>query len=177
MKDLCGMRVHKDDEGYYIRQMADWTPKDPVTAMGDPEQLAAAQQQVAEHQVNNAKIRSKLEELPRRSDQADKELNELWADMADSQRQIKEQRANHRKVDDDLLKMMRENETLKAKLPSKSIADYKQLVGFGMGLRQMGQISYEYEYRVALTHFQAQYPTWRWIMTLSLRSRRIVRFL
>ncbi|RZR74155.1 hypothetical protein BHM03_00032933 [Ensete ventricosum] len=28
MKDLCGMRVHEDDEGYYILQMADWAPKD-----------------------------------------------------------------------------------------------------------------------------------------------------
>ncbi|RZS05850.1 hypothetical protein BHM03_00036400 [Ensete ventricosum] len=80
---------------------------------GDPEQLAAAQQQVAELQADNAKIRSELEELARQSNQADKELNELWVDLADSQRQINEQKAYHRKADNNLLKMMRENETLK----------------------------------------------------------------
>ncbi|RWW60312.1 hypothetical protein BHE74_00032703 [Ensete ventricosum] len=167
MKDLCETRVRKDDEGYYILQMANWAPKD-LTAMmqarwlnlsymskvwddsqaasefgrggfaldpnkgslhlalqdlygksnqtnhvgklslrghhyhitlldrvhdvghlvtimgnraslleveidklkteGDPEQLAAAQQQVAELQADNAKMRLELEELARRSD-------------------------------------------------------------------------------------------------------------
>ncbi|RZS13043.1 hypothetical protein BHM03_00044568 [Ensete ventricosum] len=33
MKDLCGTRVCMDDEGSYVLQMADWTPKDPAAAM------------------------------------------------------------------------------------------------------------------------------------------------
>ncbi|RWV79660.1 hypothetical protein GW17_00059177 [Ensete ventricosum] len=33
-----------------------------------------------------------------------------------------------------------------AELPSKSIADYKQSVGFKWGLRRMGQVLYEYGY-------------------------------
>ncbi|RWV91178.1 hypothetical protein GW17_00046555 [Ensete ventricosum] len=53
---------------------------------------------------------------------------------------------------------MRENEILKTELPSKSVADYKQSVGFKWGQQRMGQVSYEYEYRVALAHFQARYP-------------------
>ncbi|RZR93395.1 hypothetical protein BHM03_00021885, partial [Ensete ventricosum] len=53
---------------------------------------------------------------------------------------------------------MRENEFLKAKLPGKSVANYKQSVRFGWGLRRMGQVSYEYGYQVALAHFQARYP-------------------
>ncbi|RZR98383.1 hypothetical protein BHM03_00027721 [Ensete ventricosum] len=53
---------------------------------------------------------------------------------------------------------MKENETLKAEPSSKIIADYKQSVGFRWGLRQMGQLSYEYGYRVALVGFQARYP-------------------
>ncbi|RWW39821.1 hypothetical protein BHE74_00054806 [Ensete ventricosum] len=40
----------------------------------------------------------------------------------------------------------------------KSINDYKQSVGFGWGLRRMGQVSYEYGYLVALARFQARYP-------------------
>ncbi|RWV94703.1 hypothetical protein GW17_00042732 [Ensete ventricosum] len=53
---------------------------------------------------------------------------------------------------------MKENKTLKAQLSSKSIAYYKQSVGFGWGLSWMGQLSYEYGYWVALARFQARYP-------------------
>ncbi|RWW53075.1 hypothetical protein BHE74_00040466 [Ensete ventricosum] len=58
---------------------------DKLKTEGDPKQLIIAQQQVVELQVDNAKMRSELEELARRSDQADKELNELLVDLADSQ--------------------------------------------------------------------------------------------
>ncbi|RWW41509.1 hypothetical protein BHE74_00053012 [Ensete ventricosum] len=51
-----------------------------------------------------------------------------------------------------------ENKSLKAELQGKSISDYKQSVGFRWGLRRMGQVSYEYRYRVALARFQARYP-------------------
>ncbi|RRT59084.1 hypothetical protein B296_00013005 [Ensete ventricosum] len=61
-------------------------------------------------------------------------------------------------ADDELLRLMRENKTLKIELPSKSVADYKQPVGFGWGLQRMGQVSYEFGYRVALARFQARYP-------------------
>ncbi|RWW84129.1 hypothetical protein BHE74_00007266 [Ensete ventricosum] len=91
-------------------------------------------------------------------ERADMELNEVQADLADSQHQLKEQKASRWKSDDDLLKMMKENEAIKIELPSKYIMDYKQSVEFGWGLRQMGQVSYEYGYRVALAHFQAWHP-------------------
>ncbi|RWW13854.1 hypothetical protein BHE74_00041747 [Ensete ventricosum] len=81
---------------------------------------------MAKLQANNAKLRLELEELARQSEQADKELNELREDLAKSQHLIKEQEANHRKADDELLSLMRENEALKVELPSKSISDYKQ---------------------------------------------------
>ncbi|RZR80603.1 hypothetical protein BHM03_00006657 [Ensete ventricosum] len=90
----------------------------------------------------------------------DKELNELREDLAESQRLIKEQKADRRrKANDELLSLMRDNEALKAELPSKSIVDYKQSVGFEWGLRRMGQVSYEYGYRVTMARFQARYPT------------------
>ncbi|RWW50479.1 hypothetical protein BHE74_00043253 [Ensete ventricosum] len=94
----------------------------------DPEQLVVALQQVDELQADNAKLKSELDKLTRQSEQADKELNELW-----------------------------ENDTLKAELPSKSVADYKRSVRFELGLQWMGQISYKYGYRVALARFQARY--------------------
>ncbi|RWW38923.1 hypothetical protein BHE74_00055797 [Ensete ventricosum] len=93
--------------------------------MGDPEQLAVARYQVDELHADNAKLKSELDELTRRLEQADKESNELQEGLAKSQHHIKEQKANRRKADDELLKLMRENETLKAELPSKSITNYK----------------------------------------------------
>ncbi|RWW24009.1 hypothetical protein GW17_00011718 [Ensete ventricosum] len=125
---------------------------------GDLEQLAIAQQLVVELQADNAKMMSELGEATQRVERADMELNEVRADLADSQHQLKEQKASRWKSDDDLLKMMKENEAIKIELPSKYIMDYKQSVEFGWGLRQMGQVSYEYGYRVALAHFQVWHP-------------------
>ncbi|RRT70768.1 hypothetical protein B296_00009162 [Ensete ventricosum] len=62
------------------------------------------------------------------------------------------------RVDDDLLKAMKENETMKVELPKKSIKDYKESVRFEWKLRRMGQVSYEYGYRVTLARFQTRYP-------------------
>ncbi|RWW11869.1 hypothetical protein GW17_00024499 [Ensete ventricosum] len=124
----------------------------------DPKQLARAKQRVGELEADNAKLKSGLDELSDRLDEADKELNELREGLVESQHQLKEQKADRRKADDELLKLMRENESLKAELLDKSIVDYKQSIGLGWGLRRMGQVSYEYGYRVALGRFQARYP-------------------
>ncbi|RWV92754.1 hypothetical protein GW17_00044842 [Ensete ventricosum] len=89
---------------------------------------------------------------------SDKDLNDVRVDLSDTQRQLKEQWASHRKVDDDLLKAMKELETQRIELPKKTIEDYKESIGFRWGLQRMGQVSYEYGYRVALARFQARYP-------------------
>ncbi|RZS06033.1 hypothetical protein BHM03_00036616 [Ensete ventricosum] len=120
---------------------------------GDLEQLATAQQLVVELQADNAKMMSELGEATQWVEQFDMELNEVQADLADSQHQLKEQKESRWKSDDDMLKMMKENEAIKIELPSKCIVDYKQSAGFGWGLHQMGQVSYEYGYQVALAHF------------------------
>ncbi|RWW45834.1 hypothetical protein BHE74_00048292, partial [Ensete ventricosum] len=92
----------------------------------DPEQLARARQRVDELEVDNAKLQLGLDELSGRLDETDKELNELQEGLVESQHQLKEQKADRRKADDELLKLMRENESLKAELSGKSIIDYKQ---------------------------------------------------
>ncbi|RWW35502.1 hypothetical protein BHE74_00059560, partial [Ensete ventricosum] len=117
-----------------------------------------AKQRVGELEADDAKLKSGLDELSGRLDEADKELNELRESLVESQRQLKEQKADRCKADDELLKLMRENEFVKVELPGKRITDYKQSVGFRWGLRRMGQVSYEYGYRVALANFQARYP-------------------
>ncbi|RWW80799.1 hypothetical protein BHE74_00010839, partial [Ensete ventricosum] len=115
---------------------------------GDPELLTVARQQMAELQADNAKLRS--------------ELGIVCL--------IKEQKA-----DDELLSLMRENEALKAELPSKSIADYKQSVGFEWGLRRMGQVSYEYGTRSPWHVSRLGIPTWRSTSTPSPRSPKTAR--
>ncbi|RRT50826.1 hypothetical protein B296_00050148 [Ensete ventricosum] len=104
----------------------------------DPEQLARAKQRVGELEADNAKLKLGLDELSSRLDEADKELNELREGLVESQRQLKEKKVDRRKADDELLKLMRENESLKAELPGKSVTNYKQ--------------------SIALARFQAQYP-------------------
>ncbi|RZR72260.1 hypothetical protein BHM03_00011815 [Ensete ventricosum] len=52
---------------------------------GYPEQLVVARRQVDELQADNAKLRSRLDELTSRLEQADEELNELQAGLAESQ--------------------------------------------------------------------------------------------
>ncbi|RZR94468.1 hypothetical protein BHM03_00023157 [Ensete ventricosum] len=222
MKDLCGTRICKDDEGYYVLQMADWAPRDPGAAIQArwsnlsylekvwvdsqaasefgrevlqptlakdlytlPSEILMAQEakqimlmalldrvhdagrlvtimgnqaSLLEAEIDKLKTEGDPERLATARQQANKELNELREGLAESQCSIKEQKADRRKADDKLLRLMRENETLKPELPNKSVADYKQSAGFEWGLRRMGQISYEYGYRVALARFQAWYP-------------------
>ncbi|RZR77214.1 hypothetical protein BHM03_00002225 [Ensete ventricosum] len=141
MKDLYGTRVRKDDEGYYFGR-------------GVLHPNLAKELYTLPFEVLMAEA---TEQIVLQLEQAE-ELNEAQAALEDNQRQLKKQKANRRKVDDDLPKIMKENETLKTELSSKCITDYKQSVGFGWGLRRMGQVSYKYGYKVALAHFQARYP-------------------
>ncbi|RRT37981.1 hypothetical protein B296_00057084 [Ensete ventricosum] len=103
----------------------------------DPKRRARAQQRVDELEADNGKLKLGLDELSSRLEEADKELNELQEGLAESQRQLREQKVNRRKADDKLLKLMRENKSLKVELLGRSVANYKQSVRFGWGLRQM----------------------------------------
>ncbi|RRT50059.1 hypothetical protein B296_00040613 [Ensete ventricosum] len=167
-------QVRKDDEGYYVLQMVDWTPRGSSATM--------------QAQWPNISYQAKAWDNPEATTEFSrgvlhptlaKDLHTLPSEVliARAVKQImlvshtlgliifaffslsfmKEQRADRRKADDKLLKLMR-NESLKAELPGKSITDYKQSVRFGWGLRWIGQVSYEYGYRVALARFQARYP-------------------
>ncbi|RRT76133.1 hypothetical protein B296_00030483 [Ensete ventricosum] len=201
MKDLCGMRVHEDDEGYYVLQMADWAPRDSSAAMQvrwpnlsyqakvwDDSEAASefgrgvlhptlaknlytlpseflidrAAKQIAlmalldrvhdsgrlvTHMGNRASLlEAEIEKLKMEGDPEQ---------LTIARQGMKEQRADRQKANDELLKLMRENEFLKAELPSKSVANYKRSIGFGWGLQRMGEVSYKYGYRARC---QARYP-------------------
>ncbi|RRT77565.1 hypothetical protein B296_00014754 [Ensete ventricosum] len=113
--------VHKNDMGYYALQMTDLPPRDLGLAM-----------------------RASWEALKNSTRLSDKELNDAPADLCDAQRQLKEQRAGRRKVDDDLLKVIKELEAQWADLPRQAIEDYKESIGFKLGLHRIGRVSYEY---------------------------------
>ncbi|RWW65408.1 hypothetical protein BHE74_00027283 [Ensete ventricosum] len=212
MRNLCGMRVQEDDEGYYILHIADWAPRDSSAVIrarwpnlsyqtrvwDDPEAtsefdrgvlhptltkdlytlplevlIARAIEQIV--LADNARLKSGLDELSSRLDEVDKELNELREGLAESQRQLKEQKVDRRTANDELLKLMRENESLKAELSGKSVANYKQSVGFGWGLRQMGQVSYNMGISLPCIASKPNTPTWRSIVTHSPSDLKMAR--
>ncbi|RRT73824.1 hypothetical protein B296_00032085 [Ensete ventricosum] len=49
-------------------------------------------------------------------------------------------------------------EKLRVELPEEAIVKYRKSAGFKMGLVRTGQVSYEYDYQVALARFKARYP-------------------
>ncbi|RRT37420.1 hypothetical protein B296_00038986 [Ensete ventricosum] len=145
MKDLCGIWVHKDDEGYYVLHIVDWAPRDPSAAI--------------QARWSNLSYLAKVWDDPEAAMEfgwgvlhstLGKDLYTLPSEVliARATKQIalmKEHRADRPKENDELLKLMRENESLKAELPGKSVADYKQSVEFEWGLRQMGQDTFHLE--------------------------------
>ncbi|RZS05619.1 hypothetical protein BHM03_00036150 [Ensete ventricosum] len=154
MRDFCDMQIREDDEGYYVLQMVDWAPKDSSTTMrardpygepGVPSRDGTRETKVREGPRANSSSKATsgrtrggqhqveigVGESRGHLEEADKELNKLREGLMESQRQLKEQKADRRKADDELLKLMRENESPKAELPGKSISDYKQSIGFG----------------------------------------------
>ncbi|RRT45271.1 hypothetical protein B296_00032779 [Ensete ventricosum] len=135
MKDLLKTKVHKDDAGYYTLQMSDLGHQDP-----DKEMKA-----IWRGLKNSTKA-------------SEKELNEVWSNLVEVQRLLKEAWVRARKMDDELLQAVRALESARAELPRQAIIQYKESTGFKEGLKRMGRVTYEYGYRVALARFHARHP-------------------
>ncbi|RRT70698.1 hypothetical protein B296_00001749 [Ensete ventricosum] len=107
-------------------------------------------------------LEKKLEKMKRERDEvlqwletSDKELNEARGDLFEAQRQLKEARVRARKMDDELLQSMKDLESTRVELPKWTINDYKESAGFKESLKRMGQVAYEYGYRVVLARFRS----------------------
>ncbi|RZS10766.1 hypothetical protein BHM03_00042035 [Ensete ventricosum] len=61
-------------------------------------------------------------------------------------------------MEDEFLKLTRVMEALQVDLRKQAIEDYKKSPGFEIGLVQMGRVSLEYGYQLALAQFRARYP-------------------
>ncbi|RZS19336.1 hypothetical protein BHM03_00051728 [Ensete ventricosum] len=153
MKDLCGMRVREDDKDYYVLQMAEWAPKDSSAAMrarwlnlsyqtrawDDPEAAWTAKQIALGHHYQMAlldrvhDLGHLVTHMGNRSSLLEAELEKLKTERDPEQLTLARQRVDELQADNAKLR-------------------------FGWGLGLMGQVSYEYGYRVALAHFQARYP-------------------
>ncbi|RWW47161.1 hypothetical protein BHE74_00046870, partial [Ensete ventricosum] len=69
-----------------------------------------------------------------------------------------EARVRARKMDDELLQLLKALESARAEMPRQAIDDYKESTDFKEGLKRMGRVTYEYGYRVALAHFRSLHP-------------------
>ncbi|RRT75503.1 hypothetical protein B296_00009486 [Ensete ventricosum] len=87
-----------------------------------------------------------------------KELTEVRSNLAEIQRLLKEVRVRARKMDDELLQSVKALESTRAELPKQAVDRYKESTDFKEGLKQMGRVTYEYGYRVALARFRALHP-------------------
>ncbi|RZR77988.1 hypothetical protein BHM03_00003208 [Ensete ventricosum] len=131
---------------------------DALKLGGGPEAVAAAKERATKLEKELEKTKREQDEVLQRLEISDKELNEARGDLSEAQRQLKEAQVRARRADDELLKSMKELESVRVELPRQVTNDYKGSASFKEGLKRMGRVSYEYGYRVALARFRALHP-------------------
>ncbi|RWV77084.1 hypothetical protein GW17_00062144 [Ensete ventricosum] len=146
---------HAHDAGQVISLMdnkAEGLKKEIVDlrAGSGPKAVAAIELKADEAQTLVDDLKVELEEASRRWALLETKVDNYRVDLADSREQLKEVRAGRRTLEDELLKITGAMEKLKVELLAEAIAEYKNSVGFEMGLVHTCQVSYEYGYRVAL---------------------------
>ncbi|RZR88296.1 hypothetical protein BHM03_00015839 [Ensete ventricosum] len=167
MKNLCETLVRKDDEGYYALYMSDLALQDPDKEMrarweslknstkiwDDPRAAGEFERGLLHPQLVRELYTLSSEVLLAR---ATKEMVLLTrGDLSEARRELKEARVKVYRTNDDLLKSVKESESVQAELPRRAIDDYKGSTGFKEDLKRMGRVSYEYGYYVALARFRA----------------------
>ncbi|RWW35570.1 hypothetical protein BHE74_00059484, partial [Ensete ventricosum] len=116
---------------------------DALKSNEGPEAVAKAEERTSELQEELEKTkRERGEELLRRTT-VEKELHEVRSHLGDAQRLLKEARAL---------------ESARVELPRQSVVQYKESLAFKECLKRMGQVTYEYGYRVVLARFHARHP-------------------
>ncbi|RRT69508.1 hypothetical protein B296_00037318 [Ensete ventricosum] len=185
MKNLCETLVRKDDEGYYALYMSDLALQDPDKEMrarrsgsrlimfmgyritnlqqeidalksgGGPEAVVAAEERATELEKELETIKHERDEALQQLETSVKELNEARGDLSEARRELKEARVKVYRTNDDLLKSVKELESVQVELSRRAIDDYKGSTGFKEDLKRMGRVSYEYGYYVALARFHA----------------------
>ncbi|RZS27271.1 hypothetical protein BHM03_00060719, partial [Ensete ventricosum] len=131
---------------------------DGLKSGGGPEAVAKAEERASELEQELGKTKQERNEALQRLEASEKELTEVRSNLAEIQRLLKEVRVRARKMDDELLQSVKALESTRSELPKQAVDRYKESTGFKEGQKRMGQVTYEYGYRVALARFRALHP-------------------
>ncbi|RWW78337.1 hypothetical protein BHE74_00013484 [Ensete ventricosum] len=92
-------------------------------------------------------------------DQAVKTLVLVSPQLTDSESQLWNVRTQVRQMENELLKLTQIMNALWIDLSKQAVEDYKKLLGFEIGLLQMGWVSLQYDYQLALARLRAWHPS------------------
>ncbi|RRT81510.1 hypothetical protein B296_00011113 [Ensete ventricosum] len=95
------------------------------------EAIAVIERQATELLTMNEKLKADLDEAGLQLDASDKEINDYCSLLTDSQKQIKDMLARGWKMEDNLLKAVRELEALRPELSQKAVEEYKETTSCG----------------------------------------------
>ncbi|RWW46503.1 hypothetical protein BHE74_00047581 [Ensete ventricosum] len=105
-----------------------------------------------------ASVEADLEVARSESASLERQLADLHERLGDSEGQLRSARAQVRQMETELLDLARSKEALREDLPKKAVEEYKESLGFEMGLVRMGHVLLEYGYQLALVRLQARHP-------------------
>ncbi|RZS28270.1 hypothetical protein BHM03_00061843, partial [Ensete ventricosum] len=141
---------------YRVKQLQE--ELDALKSRGGPKAVAEAEERASRLREELEKIKGEKAEELLRCKASEKELEAIRGHLGDAQQLLKEARTRARRMDDELLQVVKDLEHARAELPGQAVAQYKGSLGFKEGLKRMGRVTYEYGYRVALARFRARYP-------------------
>ncbi|RRT50746.1 hypothetical protein B296_00013492, partial [Ensete ventricosum] len=130
---------------------------DTVKSSRGPEAIAKAEKRASELGQELKKTKRERDEALLRLEASEKDLSKVWSNLAEVQRLLKEARVRARKMDDELLKVVKALKNARIELPRQAVVQYKESTGFKEGLKRMGRVTYEYGCRVALVRFHARH--------------------
>ncbi|RRT79600.1 hypothetical protein B296_00005180 [Ensete ventricosum] len=137
---------------------------------GDPDAVAAAEARASEaqslvehlqvklHKANGRRESAELEGAQAESANLRRQLADSRGQLDDSESQLRSAMTQVRQMETELLELTQSKDALRVDLPRRAIKDYKQSPGFEMGLVQMGRVSLEYGYQLALARLRARHP-------------------
>ncbi|RZR75580.1 hypothetical protein BHM03_00062734 [Ensete ventricosum] len=96
--------------------------------------------------------------VPEAVAEAEEHASELREEPEKTKRERGEELLRREASEKELYEAVKDLESARAELPRQSVVQYKESLGFKEGLKKMGRVTYEYEYRVALARFCAQHP-------------------
>ncbi|RRT34691.1 hypothetical protein B296_00047056 [Ensete ventricosum] len=121
-----------------------------LSRQGDSLVAAKAKGRAAELQEELKRTKWERDEALIKREASKTELHEVWSNLTDAQRLLKETRVKAQKMDDELLHAVKALDSTRAELPRQMVAEYMESLGFKEGLKRMGRVTYDYGYRVSL---------------------------